>query len=93
MSIIDSEGEFEESNSDEFAGSEFTCNSRYPVTHLTLHVLGSSLEIQCLRHLDLQVLPPIHSSGSYTLPQLGLVLFPSMPLLVFGHCLCIICTI
>ena len=54
------------------------------------HVLGSPLEIQCLHHSDLWVLPPIHSSGSCTLPQLRLVPFPSTLLLVFGHCLCVI---
>ena len=58
--------------------------------NITSHVLGLPLVIQCLHHLDLQVLPPIHSSGSCTLPQLGLVLFPSTPLLVFGHCLSIV---
>ena len=48
------------------------------------------LEIQCLRHSDLRVLPPIHSSGSCTSPQLRLVLSPSTLLSVFRHCVCIV---
>ena len=57
------------------------------VAYLPPFVLGSPLESSVDATQTFRYCPPCIHPRSCTLPRLGLVPFPSMPLLAFGHCL------